>query len=38
MMGPNAFHTTADEVRTAASRLAWPQPVTVACQIIRWTR
>jgi 23S rRNA (guanine745-N1)-methyltransferase len=38
MMGPNAFHTTTDEVRAAASRLPWPQPVTVACQIIRWTR
>jgi 23S rRNA (guanine745-N1)-methyltransferase len=38
MMGPNAFHTTADEVRRAVSRLAWPQPVTVACRIIRWTR
>jgi 23S rRNA (guanine745-N1)-methyltransferase len=38
MMGPNAFHARADEVRAVAARLTWPRPVTVSCVITRWTR
>lgn len=36
MMGPNAFHTTVDDVRVATAALTWPQPVTVSCLISRW--
>ena len=36
MMGPNAFHTTVDDVRAATAALTWPQPVTVSCLISRW--
>ena len=38
MMGPNAFHTTVDELQAAIHQLPWPQRVTIACEIIRWTR
>lgn len=36
MMGPNAFHTDADQVRAAAARMDWPRPVTISCRIHRW--
>lgn len=36
LMGPNAFHSTADAVRGTADRLAWPRPVTLACVVTRW--
>lgn len=36
LMGPNAFHTTAETLRTAAARLTWPHSVTIACAITRW--
>lgn len=38
MMGPNAFHTSVEQVRSAAERLAWPHPVTLSCVISRWSR
>ena len=38
MMGPNAFHSAAEAVRSEAARLTWPRPVTVSCVITRWTR
>jgi 23S rRNA (guanine745-N1)-methyltransferase len=38
MMGPNAFHTSVEEVRAAAEALVWPHPVTLSCVISRWSR
>lgn len=38
LMGPNAFHTSADQVRAAAEALDWPRSVTISCVITRWTR
>lgn len=38
LMGPNAFHTSADEIRAAAPTLDWPRSVTISCVITRWTR
>lgn len=38
VMGPNAFHAPVGQVRMAAEQLDWPQPVTVAAEIIRWRR
>lgn len=38
MMGPNAFHTSVEDVRTASATLSWPRPVTVSCLITRWHR
>lgn len=38
MMGPNAFHTSIDEVRATAQQLVWPHPVTLSCVISRWSR
>lgn len=38
MMGPNAFHTSASEVRAQAAALTWPQQITVSCSISRWHR
>lgn len=38
LMGPNAFHTSAERIRAVADDLAWPRPVTVSCVITRWRR
>lgn len=38
MMGPNAFHLSADEARRAVSSLTWPRPTTISCTITRWAR
>lgn len=38
MMGPNAFHTSAEEVRAATQRWSWPRSVTISCQLTRWGR
>jgi 23S rRNA (guanine745-N1)-methyltransferase len=37
MMGPNAFHSRAEEARAEAERLSWPRSVTLSCLITRWT-
>lgn len=36
LMGPNAFHVDAVEVRAAAAERDWPRTVTLACVIGRW--
>lgn len=38
LMGPNAFHSSAEQVEDAAARLSWPQSVTLAVEITRWCR
>lgn len=38
LMGPNAFHNSAEAIRDAVARLTWPRPVTIACVITRWGR
>ena len=38
MMGPNAFHKSAEAARAEARALSWPRPVTISCVITRWTR
>lgn len=37
-MGPNAFHTTVEELQRRTETLRWPRPVTIACMITRWAR
>lgn len=36
LMGPNAFHSSADDVRGAVARLDWPRPVTISCTVTEW--
>lgn len=36
LMGPNAFHHDAADVRAAAGRLGWPRAVTVEAVVTRW--
>lgn len=38
LMGPNAFHTSTEVIRSAADALDWPRSVTVSCVVTRWTR
>ena len=38
LMGPNAFHTSAIDVAAATADWSWPRPVTISCQLIRWSR
>lgn len=35
-MGPNAFHSDTDEIGGRATRLDWPRPVTISCDITAW--
>lgn len=37
-MGPNAFHSTTEEITERTGRLTWPRQVTVSCVLARWSR